>query len=112
MKKKLESISNINYLLAELKVNYSDKILEYENEFDVVIIDGRERVQCAKNCLKSLKNNGVIIWDNSDESQYTEGFDYLTIKGFKKIDFEGMGPIGYTKWRTSIYYRDDNCFDI
>jgi hypothetical protein len=110
--KKLRPIDNVSYELRKLNDNYNQKILEFENEFDIVIIDGRERVQCTKNCIKALKKNGVIIFDNSDRIQYKEAYNYLTEHRFKKIDFRGVGAIGHSEWQTTIYYRNDNCFEI
>ena len=95
MIKKVNSIGNVSYELRNLNDNYSSEILEYENAFDVLIIDGRERVQCAKNCIKSLKKEGVIIFDNSDRIKYKEA-----------------GPISHIEWKTTIYYRENNCFEI
>lgn len=112
MKKKLSLINNVSYSLNELNNNYSSKILEYENEFDIVIIDGRERVKCTKNSIKALRENGVIIFDNSDRIKYEEAYSYLAKLQFKKIDFKGVGPISHSEWQTTIYYRDNNCFNI
>ena len=120
-KSELEKSEEINYDLdeekktpisKELNKDYSQEILKFNKEFDVVVIDGRERVQCAKNCIQALKDDGVIIWDNSDRTEYQEGYDFFDAIGFKKIDFNGLGPIGNKEWRTTIYYRSNNCFNI
>ena len=112
MTEKIQLVSNVTYELRHLNKNYSQKILEYEEAFDIIIIDGRERVECVKNCLQALKKDGVIIFDNSDRARYAEAYDFLAQHQFKKIDFKGIGPIGYKEWQTSIYYRTENCFDI
>ena len=112
MQQKILLKANVSYELRKLNGNYSNSILEYENEFDIIIIDGRERVKCTKNCVKALKASGVIIFDNSDRMQYQEAYDYLTKQQFKKIDFKGIGPIGHAEWQTTIYYRENNCFEI
>ena len=112
MEDKLAKIDTIDYRSKELNKDYSQEILKFNKEFDVVVIDGRERVQCAKNCIQALKDDGVIIWDNSDRTEYQEGYDFFDAIGFKKIDFNGLGPIGNKEWRTTIYYRSNNCFNI
>jgi len=109
---KLLEHENVTYNLATLGKDYYQQILNYKNEFEVIIIDGRERNLCAKNCLEALTDNGIIIWDNSDRKNYSEGYKFLQDNGFKKIDFMGHGPISTKEWQTSIYYRDGNCFDI
>lgn len=91
---------------------YSQKVSEYLHAFDVVVIDGRDRINCARNCLHALKKNGVVIWDNSDRDTYAEGYDYLLNNGFKRLDFDGMGPVNAYAWCTSIFYKKDNCLNI
>lgn len=112
VKNKIQSRSNVTYMFADLETDYSKKILDYTNEFHIVIIDGRDRIACTKNCLQSLREDGIIIWDNSDRERYQEAYDFLAKNGFKKIDFRGLGPIGHNEWQTSIFYRTTNCFNI
>ena len=92
--------------------SYQNKILEYEKVFDVVLIDGRERVKTLKNCISALKDDGVIVFDNSDRLRYKEGIQKIKEQGFRRIDFYGMGPTDAVSFATSILYRDKNCFDI
>ena len=92
-------------------------IEEYCNEanrhlVDVIVIDGRNRVECAKRCLPGLSEQGVIVWDNSDRARYAEGFEFLGAAGFRRLDFTGLGPVNITLWCTSIFYRTDNCLGI
>ncbi len=104
----------IDYKFRELESNkYVEEITNYTNEFDIVVLDGRERVQCCKNSLLALKKGGVIIWDNSDRHEYDEGYKYLLANNFKRIDFQGLGPINSRAWCTSVFYKErENCLDI
>jgi hypothetical protein len=79
---------------------------------DVIVIDGRDRVNCAKACLEGLSEGGVIVWDNSDRSRYADGFDFLAARGFRRLDFAGPGPVNFTPWMTSLFYRDHNRLGI
>lgn len=45
--------------------NYEKKIKEINKKFDLIIIDRRARSSCLKECLKHLKKNGIVIFDNS-----------------------------------------------
>lgn len=92
--------------------DYSKKVSEFWQHFDIVVIDGRDRVNCAKNCLQALKPSGVIIWDNTDRLEYLEGIDFLLSNGFRRIEFIGYCPIVNLKSETSIFYRIDNSFGI
>lgn len=105
---------NVEYIHCELEYGgeYSKVIRRYKDMFDVVVIDGRDRVNCAKNSLDALRKDGVIVWDNSDRDIYKEGYAYLEQNGFKRIDFWGIGPINIYGWCTSVFYRTDNCFSL
>ena len=106
--------SNVTYIHNELQPHgdYSKVTLKYNKEFDIIAIDGRNRVACAMNSISALKDTGVIIWDDSYRDKYQVGYDFLLSKGFKRLDFAGFLPIGIEGSCTSIFYRTKNCFDI
>jgi len=79
--------------------------------YDVVIIDGADRVNCAKQCEYGLKDDGVIIFDNCG-TRWKEGFEYLMERGWRRIIFQGLAPICTYEVRTAILYRPNNCFKI
>ncbi|HVZ34586.1 MAG TPA: class I SAM-dependent methyltransferase [Polyangiaceae bacterium] len=91
---------------------YSATILGYTNRFDIVVIDGRDRVRCAQNAVQALKPEGVIVWDNSDREYYQAGFDLLARQGFRRIDFFGMAPMVPFECATAVFYRDRNCLGM
>jgi hypothetical protein len=92
--------------------DYSRKITDFKNKFDIVVIDGRDRVNCAMNSISALKPDGVIIWDNSDREEYQQGYQALLKYGFRKIEFIGLAPICPIKAETTIFYRSNNCLGI
>jgi hypothetical protein len=91
---------------------YAGKIAEHVKRFDIVVLDGRDRVNCARNSLASLKDGGIIIWDNSDREEYEEGFRFLFDHGFRKIEFVGFAPGIVDRMETGIFYRPGNCLGI
>lgn len=106
---------NTTYLLRRAKggsEEYAMEIGKYKNMFDILVIDGRDRVNCARNGLDALRPGGVIVWDNSDRQEYREGYELLYNRGFKCIDFWGMGALATRRWCTSVFYRADNCLSI
>ena len=43
-------------------LNYTNFILSLPNEqFDVILVDGRDRVKCAENSILKLKKNGILL---------------------------------------------------
>ncbi len=106
--------SNVEYRHCRLVYGgeYSKKILDYTDRFEVIVIDGRDRVSCVKNSLGALRENGVILWDNSDREKYREGYSFLKQNGFRRLDFEGFGPAATKSWCTAVFYREKNCLGI
>ncbi len=112
MKEKFATRPGIFYLHRELPAAYPAEIRNYSSAFEVIVLDGRERVRCCMNSLDALTENGVFIWDNSDRPEYLAGYEFLLANGFKRIDFFGMGPLSTHSWCTSIFYRPLNCLGI
>ncbi len=111
--KKLKPLpSNVEIFHKDLNKGYSDFIKTFSNEFDIVVIDGRKRNKCMKNCIPSLKQDGIIILDDSHRDYYDDGINYLISNEFKKIDFHGIGPMYSKEKCTSIFYRTKNILDI
>jgi hypothetical protein len=114
--KKINNImpSNVKLIYKDLDYNgkYVNSIAEFNNKYDIVIVDGRDRVNAAIISLNYLKNDGVIIFDNADRDEYKEAYTYMADKGFKRIDFEGMTPAVHVRSITSIFYRPENCLQI
>lgn len=104
---------NAEILLKDARESdYAAAARNFGGSFDVIVLDGRNRVDCAIQSLSALSERGVYIWDNSDRARYTEGYGILLSAGFRRLDFSGLGPINTTEWSTSVFYRDDNCLGI
>jgi hypothetical protein len=106
--------SNVKLIFQELKYkgDYSKSAMNAKEKFNIIIIDGRDRVNCVKNSLDALTENGVIIFDNSDLPQYQDGINFLLSNNFKKLDFIGLSPVTPHSNYTSIFYRSNNCLGI
>jgi hypothetical protein len=112
LKPKLPNNVELHHIHLVRGETYCQKIAEYDNKFDMIVIDGRDRVNCAINSMQALKEEGVIIWDNSDRDIYQAGYQFLAEQNFKRLDFRGMGPINPEAWCTSVFYRTKNCLDL
>lgn len=92
--------------------SYKNHLKESDKKYDIIIVDGRERVECMKNCINALKPNGVIILDDSQRDKYSEGEKFILETGFKKLDFWGIAPAYFRNKSTTIYYKENNCLDL
>lgn len=80
--------------------------------YDVIVIDGEWRTECALVAVDALSAGGVIIWDDSHRSAYGPGMDRLIREGFKQLPFSGFRPISVEVKETTVFYRRDNCLAI
>jgi hypothetical protein len=92
--------------------NYSSAALNSGRFFDLIIVDGEERVGCLKRSIPALTSTGVIVLDDSERPDYSEGTSYLAQNDFKRLDFWGMSPGNVEEKCTTVFYRRQNCLGI
>ena len=91
---------------------YEKAVLEETKHYDIVLIDGRERIKCLKNATQRLTDKGVVILDDAERPQYQEAFSFMKSQGFKSIPFSGIAIGAIHHKQTVIFYKQKNCFDI
>ena len=84
---------------------YVNSIEKYPQKyFDIIFIDGRARNSCVKKSLTKIRQDGIIILDNSERTIYHESI--LLLSKYKRIDFYGFGPYSIYPWQTTIWFID------
>jgi len=83
-----------------------------EEKFDIIIVDGRDRVNCCKQAVNALSANGVVVLDDSERDKYKQAVDFLINSGFKHLSFSGISPGLFYRKSTSVFYKGDNCLGI
>lgn len=91
---------------------YHKIIKTMTDKFDLIIVDAIDRVNCLRVSKDHLSESGVIILDNSNRPEYSDGINYLLKHNFKKIEFVGMTSSITTSSATTIFYKTNNCFLI
>ena len=105
---------NVNLSHVELgeNGNYASFATKLPEKGDVIIIDGRDRVNCIRKCQEALSDKGVIVLDDSERSDYKQGINLLLERNFKRLDFWGIAPGILNRKCTTVFYRTVNCLDI
>lgn len=92
--------------------DYCRTIERQDRQFDVVVVDGRDRVNCVLRSLDCLNDAGVILLDDSDRPEYQPAFAAARDRGFRTFDFVGIKPTSCKSHQTTLLYRDNNCFGV
>jgi predicted O-methyltransferase YrrM len=58
------------FLIPKDSPEYWNSILNC-GEFDCILVDGRNRVNCGRNAVKRLKVGGVLILDDAERDRYS-----------------------------------------
>lgn len=92
---------NVSIYLVQERSKYIKTINDHNYKYDAIFIDGFYRNECAKEAVKKLKRNGMIILDNSD--WFPNICKYLRKNNLIQIDFTGFGPINPYTTTTSLF---------
>lgn len=87
---------------------YEQAIFEDDTKYDVIVIDGKRRVECAEAAVQKLSDGGMIILDDSDRIntslEYVRAVEILKQANLLQVDFYGFCPMNnYTK-TTSVFF--------
>jgi hypothetical protein len=94
---------NLKIYLKEKKIEYVNSIIENNRLYDVIVIDGSFRYDCAKVASKLLTVDGFIILDDSE--RYPEICSILRKNDLIQVDFFGLSPIVYYTKTTSLFLK-------
>jgi len=106
--------SNSEMIFCELETGgeYSKMPASMGLKFDIIIVDGRDRVNCCIQSLTALSDKGVVVLDDSERENYAAAISFFKKEGYKELSFSGISPGLFYRKSTSVFYRTDNCLDI
>ena len=89
--------------LREDPAGYVACLREQADEFDVIVVDGIERLACSQVAVAKLRAGGMIILDNSD--RHPRCAAVLRDSGLLQVDMTGFGPVNGYAWTTSFFFH-------
>ncbi len=86
---------------------YYNAIFEEGQKYDVIVVDGKRRADCARCAVQAMTDDGMIILDDSDRintsQEYKDAVAALRAANLLQVDFYGFCPMNnYTK-TTSLF---------
>ncbi|MEM7315100.1 MAG: hypothetical protein AAF497_18295, partial [Planctomycetota bacterium] len=83
-----------------------------DGPFDVVLIDGVQRLACVQPSVDSIGPRGVILVDDSDTKHAVGIPEKMAELGFRHLHFTGMKKGTIRRQQTTLFYCPDNCFNV
>ena len=102
----------VHHVPKDIDGKYCRSILSSETNYHIFLIDGRDRINCIKQSIKKLTDDGVIIFDDSQRSEYQEAQLFMKDLGFLHLELEGLKPNSFELDSTSLFYRRNNCLGL
>lgn len=76
---------------------------EIDESLDLVIIDGRARVECVRLAMPKVKPGGLLLLDDTDRARY--GSAIALLAQWDRYVFEGLKPGDSFPAQTSVWRR-------
>jgi predicted O-methyltransferase YrrM len=92
---------NHKIIIAD-EMEYVEAAVNLDEVFDVIVIDGIKRAECARVAPMLLSSNGLIVFDNADRDPMI--CKALRENDYIQVDMHGAGPINNYTWTTSLFF--------
>lgn len=100
--------ARVHYCPNDIDGRYCRFIDSMSDQYDMVVVDGRDRVNCVRRAVGKLSPRGVIVLDDSDRIRYRDAFLLMRELGFRELTISGLKPGSATIERSTIFYREKN----
>jgi len=109
----LSSCKNVTLRHIPLELNdaYSTA-LSKDDPCDIIIVDGRKRVECARHAFETMPREAILILDDSQRNQYDKIFTLAQERGYKCLRFNGPKALTTHTKQAAIFYHKENALGI
>ena len=105
---KAQAPSNLNLICRGVNDNYVETLHESEERYDIIIIDGMLRYPCTVAAIECIKDDGLIVFDNSDRAaeftKYAKAMELLRENNLLQVDMHGFTPLNPYTATTSLFF--------
>jgi hypothetical protein len=110
----LNNLSNLKITLHNklFGVDFASSIKVQDRNFDLIVCDSFDRVNCVRNSLQKVSNDGVILLDNSERDKYQIIFKEMLDLNWYSITFSDLGPCRIKPSSSTIFYKKYNILNL
>ena len=115
IKQHIDPLKNAQLRLQAVNQDYVEAVAHDDKgvRYDLIVVDGRKRVECAQFSIPFLSKTGVLILDDSGRPHYQDAFASFREAGYKALTLKGLKPTGFGMDQTTIFYKSaENILDL
>lgn len=110
------SVPGLEICLCDEKAGYEETIFASGEKYDVIVVDGKRRAQCATAAVRALETGGIVILDDSDRvntsKEYQKAVQILKAADLLQVDFYGFCPMNVYSKATSVFFSREFRFPL
>jgi LPS sulfotransferase NodH len=99
-------LTNATLLVRSAVDDYADYVPAIDDYpdgyFDLVVVDGRERVRCFARALPKVRPGGLLLLDDTERSRYAPAFDLA--EGVRHVTVRGLKPGNSKAAQTTVWF--------
>ncbi|MEO0055654.1 MAG: hypothetical protein RLZZ50_1601 [Verrucomicrobiota bacterium] len=96
---------NVRLQLETDPARYVSALGREGEPFDIIVVDGLERLACSRAAPGMLRPGGLVVLDNAD--WHPGSAAALRAAGLLQVDMTGFGPVNGYSWTTSLFFHRD-----
>jgi LPS sulfotransferase NodH len=99
-------LANATLLVRSAADDYADYVPAIDDYpdgyFDVVVVDGRERVRCFERAVPKVRPGGLLLLDDTERSRYAPAFEIAA--GIRHVTVRGLKPGSSKAAQTTVWF--------
>jgi len=111
-KQRLPSNATVQHCPLDEDGEYCRALQRSDLNPGVVIIDGRDRVNCLLQSVPCCAASTVFVFDDTHRDRYQRGLEWAKEQGYRLLRFEGLKPEGLELNQSTLIYKPNNVFGI
>lgn len=108
----LQGKNNVELRFEEVGPGYIQAAAQDPEGYDLILVDGRERVACVEKALEALRPGGVILLDDTEREAYQAAFGIAEKAGYRPLTISGLKPFSFGREQSTLFYREGNCLGL
>lgn len=101
-----KALANVELISQPSTDNFAKYISEIDRfpdqSFDLIVVDGRQRVACFEHAIPKLAGGGRLVLDDVNRDYYRRAFDMVS---WPRVEYDALSPFKPMLGHTAVFTR-------